>query len=383
MSLDPALAAHAVAAAGDAIVTLDHSAKVTSWNRAAEQLLGFSPEDAMEPGTRPEPRPASRRGRIRGPGGRRRLTRGVRGLPPARQRYSRECSTGRLGCVHLQCGGSGSLPRFRTCLLPTPMRRCWSACASRGSTRWTTTSSDAWTPTRRIRSSSALTSPGWPKASRPETTACGSAIVSSAGADARLVRRAHRGRPGRDDGAAGQDSRRGSRRPGRGAAHRGGHRAQDDRAARGGRRSARRGDGRDRRSRRLRGADGARPRRARYRDRPGRRRGGSPARRRRGIRQQGRRRHRRAARRPPRRRRCRPRSVQRSRRHQARRRGHPAGRPRCLDHLRGQRRLVRQAADHRAQPFLQSESPDLTSRAGNGRADARGRHDHRAHRFHR
>ena len=50
MSLDPALAAHAVAAAGDAIVTLDHSAKVTSWNRAAEQLLGFSREDAMEHG---------------------------------------------------------------------------------------------------------------------------------------------------------------------------------------------------------------------------------------------------------------------------------------------------------------------------------------------
>jgi PAS domain S-box-containing protein len=50
MSLDPELAAHAVAAAGDAIVTLDHSAKVTSWNRAAEQLLGFSREDAIEHG---------------------------------------------------------------------------------------------------------------------------------------------------------------------------------------------------------------------------------------------------------------------------------------------------------------------------------------------
>ncbi len=47
MSLDPALAAQTVAAAGDAIVTLDHSAKVTSWNRAAEHLLGFSREDAM------------------------------------------------------------------------------------------------------------------------------------------------------------------------------------------------------------------------------------------------------------------------------------------------------------------------------------------------
>ena len=50
MSLDPAIAAHAVAAAGDAIVTLDHSAKVTSWNRAAEQLLRFSRKDAMEDG---------------------------------------------------------------------------------------------------------------------------------------------------------------------------------------------------------------------------------------------------------------------------------------------------------------------------------------------
>ena len=50
MSLDPALAAHAVAAAGDAIVTLDHSAKVTSWNRAAGRLLGFSREDALEHG---------------------------------------------------------------------------------------------------------------------------------------------------------------------------------------------------------------------------------------------------------------------------------------------------------------------------------------------
>jgi PAS domain S-box-containing protein len=50
VSLDPELAAHAVAAAGDAIVTLDHSAKVTSWNKAAEHLLGFSREQAMEQG---------------------------------------------------------------------------------------------------------------------------------------------------------------------------------------------------------------------------------------------------------------------------------------------------------------------------------------------
>jgi PAS domain S-box-containing protein len=50
VSLDPTLAANAVTAADDAIVTLDHSAKVTSWNRAAQELLGFSPEDAMEHG---------------------------------------------------------------------------------------------------------------------------------------------------------------------------------------------------------------------------------------------------------------------------------------------------------------------------------------------
>jgi PAS domain S-box-containing protein len=50
VSLDPAIAAHAVAAAGDAVVTLDHSAKVTSWNRAAGRLLSFSREDAMEHG---------------------------------------------------------------------------------------------------------------------------------------------------------------------------------------------------------------------------------------------------------------------------------------------------------------------------------------------
>jgi PAS domain S-box-containing protein len=50
VSLDPALAAHAVAASADAIVTLDHSAKVTSWNRAAEALLGFTREEATEQG---------------------------------------------------------------------------------------------------------------------------------------------------------------------------------------------------------------------------------------------------------------------------------------------------------------------------------------------
>jgi PAS domain S-box-containing protein len=43
VSPDPALAARALAASGDAVVTLDRSARVTSWNRAAEKLLGFSP----------------------------------------------------------------------------------------------------------------------------------------------------------------------------------------------------------------------------------------------------------------------------------------------------------------------------------------------------
>jgi PAS domain S-box-containing protein len=48
VSLDSALAAGAVAAAGDAIVTLDASAKVTSGNRAAERLPGFSRKGAIE-----------------------------------------------------------------------------------------------------------------------------------------------------------------------------------------------------------------------------------------------------------------------------------------------------------------------------------------------
>jgi PAS domain S-box-containing protein len=50
VSLDAELAAGALAAAGDAIITLDHGAKVTSWNPAAERLLGFSREDAIQHG---------------------------------------------------------------------------------------------------------------------------------------------------------------------------------------------------------------------------------------------------------------------------------------------------------------------------------------------
>jgi PAS domain S-box-containing protein len=47
MSLNPELAAHAVAAAGDAIVTVDRSGTIMSWNRSADKLFGFSREDAV------------------------------------------------------------------------------------------------------------------------------------------------------------------------------------------------------------------------------------------------------------------------------------------------------------------------------------------------
>jgi len=50
VSLGPELAERAVAAASDAIVTLDSSGKVLSWNHGAERLLGFSHEDALEHG---------------------------------------------------------------------------------------------------------------------------------------------------------------------------------------------------------------------------------------------------------------------------------------------------------------------------------------------
>ena len=50
MTVDPALASAAVAAAGDAIVTTDDHGYVTSWNRAAELLLGVRAEQAIGQG---------------------------------------------------------------------------------------------------------------------------------------------------------------------------------------------------------------------------------------------------------------------------------------------------------------------------------------------
>jgi PAS domain S-box-containing protein len=47
MSLDPALAAHAVGSVGDAIVTVDGAGTITSWNHSAELLLGYGREDAV------------------------------------------------------------------------------------------------------------------------------------------------------------------------------------------------------------------------------------------------------------------------------------------------------------------------------------------------
>jgi PAS domain S-box-containing protein len=46
MTADPALSSAAVAAAEDAIVTTDGHGYVTSWNRAAERLLGVGAEQA-------------------------------------------------------------------------------------------------------------------------------------------------------------------------------------------------------------------------------------------------------------------------------------------------------------------------------------------------
>lgn len=47
VAADPALASAAVAAAGDAIVTTDSHGYVTSWNHAAQVLLGVSAEQAV------------------------------------------------------------------------------------------------------------------------------------------------------------------------------------------------------------------------------------------------------------------------------------------------------------------------------------------------
>jgi PAS domain S-box-containing protein len=47
VTVDPALASAAVAAAGDAIVTTDSHGYITSWNRAAERLLGISAKQAI------------------------------------------------------------------------------------------------------------------------------------------------------------------------------------------------------------------------------------------------------------------------------------------------------------------------------------------------
>jgi PAS domain S-box-containing protein len=47
ITVDPALASAAVAAAGDAIVTSDSHGFITAWNRAAERLLGIGAEQAI------------------------------------------------------------------------------------------------------------------------------------------------------------------------------------------------------------------------------------------------------------------------------------------------------------------------------------------------
>jgi len=43
----PDIAAQALAAAGDAIVTVNSHGEITSWNRAAEALLGYSVDEAV------------------------------------------------------------------------------------------------------------------------------------------------------------------------------------------------------------------------------------------------------------------------------------------------------------------------------------------------
>jgi PAS domain S-box-containing protein len=45
--MDPALAAQAVDVAGDAIITVDVEGRITSWNPAAEALLGHAADGAV------------------------------------------------------------------------------------------------------------------------------------------------------------------------------------------------------------------------------------------------------------------------------------------------------------------------------------------------
>jgi PAS domain S-box-containing protein len=46
-TLEPSLAVCALAAAGDAIITVDAGGRITFWNQAAQRLLGYSPQDAV------------------------------------------------------------------------------------------------------------------------------------------------------------------------------------------------------------------------------------------------------------------------------------------------------------------------------------------------
>ena len=45
--VEPSLATRALSAAGDAIITVDTAGRITSWNEAAQHLLGYTPQDAI------------------------------------------------------------------------------------------------------------------------------------------------------------------------------------------------------------------------------------------------------------------------------------------------------------------------------------------------